>query len=154
MPLPTSTIPTLYCDLLSIHFTQQLIADAAAAQTQQGAAGAMSQMSTMSEMGLVEAAQPDLSPAQVDAVVAEINTRMTMGSKQCCLTTVLKTTARRPPAGQFNQRPVRPAKSQRRGDEYQQHYKLVNDRLPKGKQWLHRAAKYRRGIDGRARNNA
>ncbi|KAJ9516360.1 hypothetical protein QJQ45_011040 [Haematococcus lacustris] len=40
------------------------------------------------------------------------------------------------------------------GKEYQQHYKLVNDRLPKGRQWLHRAAEYRRGIDGRARNNA
>ncbi|KAJ9531583.1 hypothetical protein QJQ45_014952 [Haematococcus lacustris] len=37
---------------------------------------------------------------------------------------------------------------------YQQGYKLVNDRLPKGRQWLHRAAEYRRGIDGRARNNA
>ncbi|KAJ9525979.1 hypothetical protein QJQ45_009368 [Haematococcus lacustris] len=40
------------------------------------------------------------------------------------------------------------------GKEYQQRYKLVNDRLPKGRQWLHRAAEYRRGIDGRARNNA
>ncbi|KAJ9522095.1 hypothetical protein QJQ45_005186 [Haematococcus lacustris] len=33
-------------------------------------------------------------------------------------------------------------------------YKRVNDRLPKGRQRLHRAAEYRRGIDGRARNNA
>ncbi|KAJ9516358.1 hypothetical protein QJQ45_001044 [Haematococcus lacustris] len=40
------------------------------------------------------------------------------------------------------------------GDEYQQRYKRVNDRLPKGRQWLHRAAEYRRGIDGGARNNA
>ncbi|KAJ9512281.1 hypothetical protein QJQ45_012953 [Haematococcus lacustris] len=40
------------------------------------------------------------------------------------------------------------------GKEYQQRYKRVNDRLPKGRQWLHRAAEYRRGIDGRARNNA
>ncbi|KAJ9504831.1 hypothetical protein QJQ45_030548 [Haematococcus lacustris] len=40
------------------------------------------------------------------------------------------------------------------GKEYQQGYKRVNDRLPKGRQWLHRAAEYRRGIDGRARNNA
>ncbi|KAJ9512412.1 hypothetical protein QJQ45_012967 [Haematococcus lacustris] len=40
------------------------------------------------------------------------------------------------------------------GMEYQQRYKLVNDRLPKGRQWLHRAAEYRRGTDGRARNNA
>ncbi|KAJ9527122.1 hypothetical protein QJQ45_025170, partial [Haematococcus lacustris] len=40
------------------------------------------------------------------------------------------------------------------GKEYQQRYKLVNDRLPKGRQRLHRAAEYRRGIDGRARNNA
>ncbi|KAJ9509740.1 hypothetical protein QJQ45_011262 [Haematococcus lacustris] len=40
------------------------------------------------------------------------------------------------------------------GKEYQQGYKLVNDRPPKVKQRLHRAAEYRRGIDGRARNNA
>ncbi|KAJ9510029.1 hypothetical protein QJQ45_011636 [Haematococcus lacustris] len=40
------------------------------------------------------------------------------------------------------------------GKEYQQRYKLVNDRLPKVRQQLHRAAEYRRGIDGRARNNA
>ncbi|KAJ9510517.1 hypothetical protein QJQ45_015986 [Haematococcus lacustris] len=39
--------------------------------------------------GLVEAARPDLSPAEVDAVVAEINKRMTMGSKQCVLAAVL-----------------------------------------------------------------
>ncbi|KAJ9526451.1 hypothetical protein QJQ45_009924 [Haematococcus lacustris] len=38
------------------------------------------------------------------------------------------------------------------GDEYQQGYKLVDDRLPKGRQRLHRAAEYRRRIDGRARN--
>ncbi|KAJ9525367.1 hypothetical protein QJQ45_003225 [Haematococcus lacustris] len=31
------------------------------------------------------------------------------------------------------------------GKEYQQRYKLVNDRLPKGRQRLHRAAEYRRG---------
>ncbi|KAJ9519272.1 hypothetical protein QJQ45_017914 [Haematococcus lacustris] len=48
-----------------------------------------------------------------------------------------------PPAGQVNPRL-----------EYQQGYKRVNDRLPKVKQRLHRAAEYRRGIDGRARNNA
>ncbi|KAJ9506302.1 hypothetical protein QJQ45_019759, partial [Haematococcus lacustris] len=35
--------------------------------------------------GLVEAARPDLSTAQVDAVVAEVNKRMTMGSKQSVL---------------------------------------------------------------------
>ncbi|KAJ9509540.1 hypothetical protein QJQ45_001971 [Haematococcus lacustris] len=40
------------------------------------------------------------------------------------------------------------------GKEYQQGYKLVDDRLPKVRQRLHRAAEYRRGIDGRARNNA
>ncbi|KAJ9527248.1 hypothetical protein QJQ45_025478, partial [Haematococcus lacustris] len=40
------------------------------------------------------------------------------------------------------------------GKEYQQGYKLINDRLPKVRQRLHRAAEYRRGIDGRARNNA
>ncbi|KAJ9509787.1 hypothetical protein QJQ45_011604 [Haematococcus lacustris] len=39
--------------------------------------------------GLVEAALPDLSPAQVDAVVAEVNKRTTMGSKQCVLAAVL-----------------------------------------------------------------
>ncbi|KAJ9527118.1 hypothetical protein QJQ45_025165 [Haematococcus lacustris] len=39
--------------------------------------------------GLVEAALPDLSPAQVDAIVAEVNKRMTMGSKQCVLAAVL-----------------------------------------------------------------
>ncbi|KAJ9512917.1 hypothetical protein QJQ45_029067 [Haematococcus lacustris] len=38
---------------------------------------------------LVEAARPDLSPAQVDALVAEMNKRITMGSKQCCITAVL-----------------------------------------------------------------
>ncbi|KAJ9519687.1 hypothetical protein QJQ45_013315 [Haematococcus lacustris] len=40
------------------------------------------------------------------------------------------------------------------GKENQQRYKLVNDRLRKDRQRLHRAAEYRRGIDGRARNNA
>ncbi|GFH28870.1 hypothetical protein HaLaN_27432, partial [Haematococcus lacustris] len=40
------------------------------------------------------------------------------------------------------------------GKEYQQGYKRVNYRLPKGRQRMHRAAEYRRGIDGRARNNA
>ncbi|KAJ9528990.1 hypothetical protein QJQ45_000552 [Haematococcus lacustris] len=40
------------------------------------------------------------------------------------------------------------------GKEYQQGYKRVHDRLPKVKQRLHRAAEYRRGTDGRARNNA
>ncbi|KAJ9516407.1 hypothetical protein QJQ45_011072 [Haematococcus lacustris] len=40
------------------------------------------------------------------------------------------------------------------GTEYQQDYKRVNGRLPKGRQRFHRAAEYRRGIDGRARNNA
>ncbi|KAJ9522360.1 hypothetical protein QJQ45_008167 [Haematococcus lacustris] len=40
------------------------------------------------------------------------------------------------------------------GKEYQQGYKRVSDRLSKGKQSLHHAAEYRRGIDGRARNNA
>ncbi|GFH27185.1 hypothetical protein HaLaN_25465 [Haematococcus lacustris] len=36
------------------------------------------------------------------------------------------------------------------GNEYQQGYKLVNDRLPKGRQRLHWAAEYRRGVDGLA----
>ncbi|KAJ9510727.1 hypothetical protein QJQ45_027646 [Haematococcus lacustris] len=40
------------------------------------------------------------------------------------------------------------------GKEYQQGYKRVNDWLPKVKQRLHRAAEYRRGIDGGARKNA
>ncbi|KAJ9517060.1 hypothetical protein QJQ45_002571 [Haematococcus lacustris] len=39
--------------------------------------------------GLVEAARPDLSPAEVDTVVAEVNKRMTMGSKQCVMAAVL-----------------------------------------------------------------
>ncbi|KAJ9507043.1 hypothetical protein QJQ45_004676 [Haematococcus lacustris] len=39
------------------------------------------------------------------------------------------------------------------GKEYQG-YKQVNGRLPKGRQRLHRAAEYHRGIDGRARINA
>ncbi|GFH30351.1 hypothetical protein HaLaN_29186 [Haematococcus lacustris] len=39
------------------------------------------------------------------------------------------------------------------GTEYQQGYKLVNDRLPKVRQRLHLAAEYRWGIDGRAPNN-
>ncbi|KAJ9505792.1 hypothetical protein QJQ45_011931 [Haematococcus lacustris] len=39
------------------------------------------------------------------------------------------------------------------GNEYQQGYKRVNDRLPKDRQRLHRAAEYRRGMDGQARNN-
>ncbi|KAJ9529144.1 hypothetical protein QJQ45_007825 [Haematococcus lacustris] len=242
--------------------------------------------------GLVVAARPDLSPAQVDAVVAEVNKRMTMGSKQCCLAAILAAPAQLPPPVQLNildpqllvqirdamelitkasvqehlmrgpqhrgirllpgepphpptaeappppapaqdpppppaQDPPAPAQappppphaqappaqappaqaqpppaapgpaprpqappggrwldrdtngclnlhrigeSRQRpielcrwddlealppiGKEYQQGYKLVNDRLPKGRQWLHRAAEYRRGIDGRARNNA
>ncbi|KAJ9518145.1 hypothetical protein QJQ45_010101 [Haematococcus lacustris] len=206
--------------------------------------------------GLVKAARPDLSPAQVDAVVAEMNKRMTMSSKQCCLTALcelhlpldrLRPEDWVPPAGQVIQRLVRPAKGQRHGKyvrgllwchevppnppplaqaplaqeppppaqdqppaqpppgpvpppqappggrwldrdtngclnfqrignsmhrplelcswkdlealppigkEYQQGYKLVNDRQPKGRQRLHRAAEYRRGIDGRACNNA
>ncbi|KAJ9529227.1 hypothetical protein QJQ45_007906 [Haematococcus lacustris] len=40
------------------------------------------------------------------------------------------------------------------GKEYQQGYKRLNDRLPKVKQRLHRAAEFRWVIDGRARNNA
>ncbi|KAJ9505447.1 hypothetical protein QJQ45_012466 [Haematococcus lacustris] len=39
------------------------------------------------------------------------------------------------------------------GEEYRQRYKLVNERLLKGRKRLHRAAEYRRGIDGRARDN-
>ncbi|KAJ9505158.1 hypothetical protein QJQ45_029283 [Haematococcus lacustris] len=111
--------------------------------------------------GLVEAARPDLSPAEVDTVVAEVNKRMTMGSKQCCLTAVLcLAVLLQSFLGESRQRPIElcswtdlealpPI-----GKGYQQRYKLVNDRLPKGRQWLHRAAECRRGIDGRARNNA
>ncbi|KAJ9532129.1 hypothetical protein QJQ45_003844 [Haematococcus lacustris] len=40
------------------------------------------------------------------------------------------------------------------GKKYHQRYKLVNDRLPKVRQRLHRAAEYWRGINGQARNNA
>ncbi|KAJ9516646.1 hypothetical protein QJQ45_015181 [Haematococcus lacustris] len=42
--------------------------------------------------GLVEAAKPDLSPEEVDAVVAQANQRMTMGSMQCCLAAVMSLT--------------------------------------------------------------
>ncbi|KAJ9512007.1 hypothetical protein QJQ45_004413 [Haematococcus lacustris] len=42
--------------------------------------------------GLVEAARPDLSPEEVDAVVAQVNQRMTMGSMQCCLAAVMSLT--------------------------------------------------------------
>ncbi|KAJ9516888.1 hypothetical protein QJQ45_027323 [Haematococcus lacustris] len=42
--------------------------------------------------GLVEAAQPDLSPEEVDAVVAQANQRMTMGSMKCCLAAVMSLT--------------------------------------------------------------
>ncbi|KAJ9509097.1 hypothetical protein QJQ45_001571 [Haematococcus lacustris] len=38
--------------------------------------------------GLVEATRLDLSKDEVDAVVAEVNKRMTMGSMQCCLAAV------------------------------------------------------------------
>ncbi|KAJ9506130.1 hypothetical protein QJQ45_016512 [Haematococcus lacustris] len=51
--------------------------------------------------GLVKAALPDLSPAQVDAIVAEIKKRMTMGSKQCCLTAVILPSLCPPPLQQL-----------------------------------------------------
>ncbi|KAJ9529686.1 hypothetical protein QJQ45_014473, partial [Haematococcus lacustris] len=112
--------------------------------------------------GLVEAAQPDLSPAQVDAVVAEVNKRMTMGSKQCvlagvlCLSVLLQSflapPPQAPPAGRWLDRDTngclnlqRIGESRQRpielcrwddlealsliGKEYQQGYKLVNDRV-------------------------
>ncbi|KAJ9516651.1 hypothetical protein QJQ45_015168, partial [Haematococcus lacustris] len=213
--------------------------------------------------GLVEAAQPDLSPEEVDAVVEQANQRMTMGSMQCCLAAVMSLTmllqsflgqptpgfpaagpapcpppppdpacppyshprlptrcsprSAAPPAqlpppvqldvedpsllpqikaamdlltnasvqehlmrgphhsrcyqdtnpclnfqriGESMQRPLELCRWTDLkalppvGKEYQQGYKLVNDRLPKVRQRLHRAAEYRRGIDGRARNNA
>ncbi|KAJ9526282.1 hypothetical protein QJQ45_009797 [Haematococcus lacustris] len=151
--------------------------------------------------GLVVAARPDLSPAEVDTVVAEVNKRMTMGSKQTPPPPPAQApTAQAPPPPPAQAQPLpaapgpaprpqappggrwldrdtngclnlqRIGKSRQRpielciwddlealppiGKEYQQGYKLVNDRLPKGGQWLHRAAEYRRGIDGRARNNA
>ncbi|KAJ9520243.1 hypothetical protein QJQ45_030272, partial [Haematococcus lacustris] len=56
---------------------------------QQEVVGERRQVIKAAIRGLVEAARPDLSPAQVDAVVAEMNKRMTMGSKQCCLTAVM-----------------------------------------------------------------
>ncbi|KAJ9505803.1 hypothetical protein QJQ45_023694, partial [Haematococcus lacustris] len=56
---------------------------------QQEVVGERRQVIKAAIRGLVEAARPDLSPAQVDAVVAEVNKRMTMGNKQCCLTAVL-----------------------------------------------------------------
>ncbi|KAJ9506290.1 hypothetical protein QJQ45_000083 [Haematococcus lacustris] len=56
---------------------------------QQEVVGERRQVIKAAIRSLVEAARPDLSPAQVDAIVAEVNKRMTMGSKQCCLTAVL-----------------------------------------------------------------
>ncbi|GFH27897.1 hypothetical protein HaLaN_26287, partial [Haematococcus lacustris] len=56
---------------------------------QQEVVGERRQVIKAAIRSLVQAARPDLSPAQVDAVVAEMNKRMTMGSKQCCLTAVL-----------------------------------------------------------------
>ncbi|KAJ9518240.1 hypothetical protein QJQ45_010126 [Haematococcus lacustris] len=50
--------------------------------------------------------------------------------------------------GRFCKKLEGPGGSTPIGKEYQQGYKLVNDRLPKGRQRLHRAAE-----DGRARNN-
>ncbi|KAJ9531221.1 hypothetical protein QJQ45_006663 [Haematococcus lacustris] len=233
---------------------------------QQEVVGERRQVIKAAIRGLVEAARPELSPAQVDTVVAEMNKRMTMGSKQCCLTAVLSLTmllqsflgqptegfpaagpapgpppppdpacppyshprlAAATPAGtaldglqahilapstaappvplniwdpkllaqikdamellttarvleqppgwldrdtnaclnfqrieESMQRPLELCSRKDRealppvGKEYQQGYKRVNDRLPKVRQRLHRAAEYRRGIDGRARNNA
>ncbi|KAJ9531655.1 hypothetical protein QJQ45_021807 [Haematococcus lacustris] len=52
--------------------------------------------------GLVEAARPDLSPAQVDAVVAEMNKRMTMGSRQQALLPNSAAPAQLPPPVPLN----------------------------------------------------
>ncbi|KAJ9509668.1 hypothetical protein QJQ45_011337 [Haematococcus lacustris] len=121
--------------------------------------------------GLVEAARPDLSPALVDALV-DINKRMTMGSKQGCLTAVLCLSmllppSQAPPWGRWLDRDTNPCLNLQRigesmqrplelcsyeglealplvGKEYQQGDKRVNDWLPKVRQRLHRAAEYRR----------
>ncbi|KAJ9509585.1 hypothetical protein QJQ45_011212 [Haematococcus lacustris] len=67
--------------------------------------------------------------------------------------------APRPCIGEIMQRPLELCSWNDReslppvGKEYQQGYQRVNDRLPKGRQRLHRAAEYWRGIDGQARNN-
>ncbi|GFH31742.1 hypothetical protein HaLaN_30845, partial [Haematococcus lacustris] len=63
--------------------------DSASGSGQQEVVGERRQVIKAAIRSLVEAARPDLSPAQVDAPVAEMNKRMTMGSKQCCLTAVL-----------------------------------------------------------------
>ncbi|KAJ9528150.1 hypothetical protein QJQ45_005777 [Haematococcus lacustris] len=139
--------------------------DGASGNGQQEVVGERRQVIKAAIRSLVQAARPDLSPAQVDAVVAEMNKRMTMGSKQCCLTAVLCLSmllqsfmGQR--IGESTQRPLELCSWKDRealppiGKEYQQGYKRVNDRLPKVKQRLHRVAEYRRGIDGRARNNA
>ncbi|KAJ9534153.1 hypothetical protein QJQ45_002147 [Haematococcus lacustris] len=165
--------------------------------------------------GLVKAALPDLNPAQVDAIVAEINKRMTQQARSttgCCAqpgACDMLTQAQPPPPPPAPAQPPPPAQDQPAaqpppgpvprpqappwgrwldrdtnpclnfqrigeskqrplelcrwtdlealppiGKEYQQGYKRLNDRLPKVKQRLHRAAEYRRGVDGRARNNA
>ncbi|KAJ9509857.1 hypothetical protein QJQ45_011549 [Haematococcus lacustris] len=139
-----------------------------------GASGSGQQV--IAERDLVEAARPHLSPAQVDAVVAEVNKRMAMGSKQCVLAAVLSQAPpaqtlsaapgpvprpQAPPWGRWLDRDTngcycnlqRIGESKQRppelcqwdhlealppvGEEYQQGFKLINDRLPKVRQRLH-----------------
>ncbi|KAJ9532516.1 hypothetical protein QJQ45_010595 [Haematococcus lacustris] len=116
--------------------------------------------------------------AMVLVIVDEFRTSRVSSSVHACQPCELHLPRDRPadwvpPAGQVIQRLVRRAWSLRHAKyvrgaisyeglealptvdtEYQQGYKRVNDRLPKCRQSLYRAAEYRRGIDGRARNNA
>ncbi|KAJ9529286.1 hypothetical protein QJQ45_007966 [Haematococcus lacustris] len=181
---------------------------------QQEVVGERRQVIKAAIRSLVKAARPDLSPAQVDAIVAEVNKRMTMGSKQCCLTAVLclsmlllsflgQPTEGFPAAGPAPGPPPPPdpacppcthprlaTRSSPRSAaapaqlpppvplnildpkllaqikdamellttarvlEHLMRGPHHRDRLPKIRQRLHRATEYRRGIDGRARNNA
>ncbi|KAJ9523548.1 hypothetical protein QJQ45_007175 [Haematococcus lacustris] len=154
---------------------------------QQEVVGERRQVIKAAFRGLVEAALPDLSPAQVDAVVAEAPPPLPPAQAppppppaQAQPLPAAPGPVPRPQApswgrwldrdtnacfnfqriGESTQRPLELCSWKDRealppvGKEYQQGYKRVNDRLPKVRQRLHRAAEYRRGIDGRARNNA
>ncbi|KAJ9527432.1 hypothetical protein QJQ45_025702 [Haematococcus lacustris] len=123
--------------------------------------------------GLVEAARPDLSPAQVDAVVAEPQLQQlatatpagtTLGGLRARIL-ALKAAwdalwwldwdtngcLNFQRIGESMQRPLELCSWKDLealpivGEEYQQGYKRVNDRLPKVRQRLHRAAEYRTG---------
>ncbi|KAJ9514313.1 hypothetical protein QJQ45_012321 [Haematococcus lacustris] len=86
---------TRYCDSLRVLCRPMYVGVSGSGQ--QEVVGERRQVIKAAIRDLVEAARPDLSPAQVDGVVAEVNKRMTMGSKQCCITAVLRPSAAAPP---------------------------------------------------------